>query len=446
MIIPDKEPVISVGLLTDKKISFELHGDFYSFGFSQTFSGIYTAEISGNSIICKSEKNKIEISDEIIFEPNNFKLESFIVRDVVIGKDFHWQRKEKQRFKGSLKIKRINGQISAINLLPLEDYLVSVISSEMSARSSLQLLKAHAVVSRSWLLAQILSPSDKNNSSSQFIDTDHEIIKWYDREEHEFFDICADDHCQRYQGITKIITQFAQKAIDQTKGLVLMQNNEICDARYSKACGGITELFENVWDSNQHKFKSIVDYKFEPDNFNLNLTKEANARKWILSDPPAFCNVKDKKVLSQVLIDFDQETEDFYRWKTEYTQQQLKALLKEKLGKDLGDILDLIPIQRGVSGRLIKLKIRGSKNSLIIGKELEIRKALSKSHLYSSAIVIDKEEIVNDIPQKFIIHGAGWGHGVGFCQIGAAVMASSGYMFDEILLHYFKDLKLKKIY
>ncbi len=450
MITITEEPQISVGILSDKQINFELHGDFKSAGFKHHFSGRFTAEVVENRIICSKGNEKLEISDEIIFEPQNSDLESFLIRDVTIGVKFHWERKEKQRFTGSLKLIKENGMITVINILPIEKYLISVISSEMSAKCSLQLLKAHAIISRSWLLAQIEKSNSLKSQKLEYqavFETNTQLVKWYDREDHTLYDVCADDHCQRYQGITKVFTDVARQAVAQTNGIVLSSDDTICDARYSKSCGGITEAFENVWEPVKYKYlSSIVDYKFEPENYNTDFSIEANARKWILNNPPAYCNTNDKKILAQILLDYDQETTDFYRWKIELTQKEISELIRTKSGIDFGEIIDLIPVERGASSRLIKLKIVGTKQTLTIGKELEIRRILSPSHLYSSAFVVDKANIENDIPQKFILQGAGWGHGVGLCQIGAAVMAAKGHEFDEILLHYFKDAKLKKIY
>jgi SpoIID/LytB domain protein len=351
---------------------------------------------------------------------------------------------------GSLKLFREKEKIWVINILPISMYLTSVISSEMSAKSSLQLLKAHAIISRSWLLAQIekaKSIKGKKEKYKSEYKTENEIVRWMDREDHNLFDVCADDHCQRYQGITKISTENSRLAIEETKGIVLMYENKICDTRYSKCCGGISEAYENVWESVRHEYlSSVIDYKFDLENYETDFSSEDNVRKWITGNPPAFCNNSDTKTLTQILVDFDQETKDFFRWKIIYTQDEIKRIINEKSGIDFGDIIDLQPVKRGDSARLIKLKIVGTKKSLTIGKELEIRKILSESHLYSSAFVIDKEGLKNNIPEKFILSGAGWGHGVGLCQIGAAVMAAQGYQFDEILLHYFKDANLKKIY
>jgi stage II sporulation protein D len=450
MITIKKEPKLSVGILSEKKIYFDLYGEFSVEGLNQILSGRFSAELIKDKIICKRGDDIFEFQNEVLFEPIDPNIESFLIKDVIIGLKFHWERKEKQRFTGTLKIIKDDGKLTAINIISIESYLSSVISSEMNAKSSLQLLKAQAIVSRSWLLAQLQRSKhlrrEKTKPKNEFI-SENEIIRWHDREEHKQFDVCADDHCQRYQGITKIISDVARQAIQQTKGIVLTYDDKLCDARYSKSCGGITESFGNVWEPIQIAYlTSVIDYKYEPENYDLNFVSENNASKWIKGNAPSFCNLTDRKIISQVLNDFDQETKDFYRWKVEYTQAELKDLINSKTQMDFGNILDLIPIERGDSARIIKLNIKGTKKEFIFGKELEIRRILSKTHLYSSAFIVEKGEIANEIPQKFTIYGAGWGHGVGFCQIGAAYMASKGYQFDEILFHYFTNTKLKKLY
>ncbi|MBV6419951.1 MAG: hypothetical protein DAHOPDDO_01177 [Ignavibacteriaceae bacterium] len=443
-----EEPFISVGILTDKKIRFELYGDFQVVGSRDNFSGVYTAELKNDRIFCKSSKHEIEGFNQIEFIPTDPISESFLLRDVIIGSKFHWERKEKQRFIYSLILVKSGDEIVAINHIPIERYLTSVISSEMSAKSSVELLKAQAVIARSWVLAQI-ERSEKLKGDKEIHETSlelkDELIKWYDREDHNLFDVCADDHCQRFQGVTKIISDSSFIAIDQTRGIVLLSGGSVCDTRYSKCCGGITESFENVWEPIRHPYlTSIVDYKFEPENFNLDFSDESNSEKWIKEKPIAFCNTSDKKILSHILVDYDRETKDFYRWKVEYTQNEITELINLKSGINFGNIIDLIPVERGDSARIVKLKIIGTNKTLTVGKELEIRRLLSKTHLYSSAFIVNK--IGKDIPEKFVLYGAGWGHGVGMCQIGAAVMAEMGYNFDEILLHYFKNSELKKIY
>ncbi len=450
MVLIMHEPEVSVGILSDKEIKIVFYGSFIDPKSSQTFNGKYTAYIESGEIILDNEKDKNKLGNNAVLVPDDFDSNSFVLRDVIIGKRFHWEKKENQRFLGSLKFIIDNKLLTAVNILPVEHYLTSVISSEMSANSPHELLKAHAIISRSWLLAQIekskLFKNKHTNYKSEIL-TDTEFIKWYDREDHTLFDVCADDHCQRYQGITKLTAHNAQDAIKDTIGLVLTYNDELCDTRFSKSCGGITEAFENVWEPEPKPYLTkIIDYKFEPDGYDLDLSNETAAEKWIRNSPPAFCNTTDRKILSTVLLEYDQETTDFYRWKVEYSQDEIAELINTKSGFNFGNIIDLIPIERGKSGRIIKLKIVGSEKTLTVGKELYIRKILSDTHLYSSEFVLDKEDIVDGIPQKFIIIGAGWGHGVGLCQIGAAVMSEMGYKFDEILLHYFKGANIKKIY
>ena len=385
-----KEPVIHVAVLVADEIRFELHGDFTSSQDKNNCSGKYTAKIEDGKIAVSDNNNERVIKDDTItFDPDNFEAESFIVRDVIIGIQFHWQQKENQRFQGSLRLLIEKGKIAAVNIVPAESYLTSVISSEMSATSSTEFLKAHAIISRSWLFAQIdksneLKSTQNNYNSS--IETEEEIIKWYDREDHTLYDVCADDHCQRYQGITKLYAHNAQTAVADTRGLVLKYNNKICDTRFSKSCGGVSESFENVWEPVEHPYlASIIDYKFEQDAEIGDLRIEENAAKWIANNQPAFCNTQDENILSQVLLDYDQETRDFYRWKVEYSNEELSGLIRENSGIDFGEIIDLVPIERGYSGRLIKLNIIGSKKAMTIGKETGDQEAsIQKSSLFIS--------------------------------------------------------------
>lgn len=444
------EPVVSVAILKEHKIEFELYGEFSIEESGAEYSGKYTALYENGKIAISNGETTKVFDKDITFTPDDFENESFLIRDVIIGIQFHWQQKEKQRFLGSLKILIEDDMLCAVNILPVEDYLTSVISSEMNANSSVEFLKAHAIISRSWLLAQIDKhkkiEADAVGYSSK-IENDEERIRWYDREDHTLYDVCADDHCQRYQGITKLYAHNAQTAVSETRGLIVGYEGKICDARFSKSCGGIAESFENVWEPVHHPYLTkVIDYKFDPDGFNLNLKDEKAADTWLRNDPPAFCNTHDEKILSQVLQDYDRETTDFYRWTVELTQEQVTELIARKSGIDFGQIVDLIPVERGDSGRLIKLKVVGTKKTLTIGKELEIRRILSESHLYSSAFVVDKFYDDGELPVKFVLTGGGWGHGVGLCQIGAAVMCEKGYSFDEILLHYFRGAEIKKIY
>ena len=419
------------------KIRVTLNGPYAVQG--TEFTGAQSVEISGEKILWNGN-----MYDELLFEPL-VPDASFSLSDVTIGVNFHWERKETQTFLGTLRLITDGGKVLAINRLPVEKYLESVISSEMSATSSLELLKAHAVISRSWLLAQMDKSRKTKGEKPAFVCNENEILKWYDREDHDLFDVCADDHCQRYQGITKETSPHVAQAVGATRGKILADSmGEICDARFSKCCGGAVEEFQYCWeDAPKSYLKALVDAEYGelPD-----LTVEANAQEWIRRSPEAFCNTNDKRVLSQVLNDYDQETSDFYRWHVAYTQEQLSTLVAKKLGVDFGEIIDLVPMERGKSGRLCKLKIIGTKRTLAIGKELEIRRALSENHLYSSAFVVDKYDYRDGIPQQFELTGAGWGHGVGLCQIGAAVMGERGYGYDRILLHYYPGAEIKQIY
>jgi len=436
-----EEPEVSVGIVSAEKIHFILNSPYLAKG--EEAIGEQTVEFSEGAILWNGNEYT-----RLTFHPQGNDA-SFSLDDVTIGVNFHWERKETQTFQGTLRLVVEEDKICAINELPVESYLESVISSEMSATSSIELLKAHAVISRSWLLAQMekrREVAEQGNSFFSFIKKDDELIRWYDREDHTIFDVCADDHCQRYQGITKETSPHVAEAIYQTRGQILMDGGEICDARFSKCCGGVSEEFQYCWENIKKPYLSAVR-DMEDDALGIDLTVESEAARWIRTNPKSFCNTQDKKVLSQVLNDYDQETADFYRWKVSYTQKEIRELIEDKLKMSFGAILDLVPVERGKSGRISKLKIVGSDRTFIIGKELEIRRALSASHLYSSAFVVDKREIDEDkIPQFFDIIGAGWGHGVGLCQIGAAVMGEKGYEYDKILLHYYQGADIKRIY
>ena len=432
---------IEVGILFSPLIHFRLNGIYHHKG--QAYSGEYSISKMDNKYRLENATASQEVELPLSFQAENFEENDFDLTDVVIGIQFHWERKEEQKFKGNLKIIDENQHLTAINILPIEEYLLSVISSEMKASSSFEFLKAHAVISRSWLLAQQEKAKRISQDYNSCRRTEQEYIRWYDREDHSHFDVCADDHCQRYQGISKAYTPRVQQAMEATTGEVLMFNQQICDARFYKCCGGVTEKFEHTWEAIVHPYlDKVVDS--ETDLETGDLSQEEEARKWILSSPPTFCNTTDSAILSEVLNDYDLETQHFFRWKEVYTAELLSALVKKKIDIDFGTISDIIPLERGVSGRLIRIKIIGSLRSMIIGKELVIRKAFSASHLYSSAFVVDK--VLDGEGDKFVFHGAGWGHGVGLCQIGAAVMGAKGYSYKEILLHYFKGSELVKLY
>ena len=446
------EPQVSAGILSATEISFIFNGKYRLAETDDIFDTKQTAKISSENKIIFQEK----IFEELNFEPLNNDA-NFDLTDVLIGINFHWQQKENQRFSGKLKIIIENDKLTAINILPVEDYLTSVISSEMSATASLELLKAHAVISRSWLLANIECRMKneechaQTNNSSFFI-LHSTFIKWYERDAHTNFDVCADDHCQRYQGITRASTPEVQQAIAETRGQVLTYEGKICDARFSKCCGGITERFSSCWADVDFSYLTPIQDFVEtlPATSLPDLTIEKNADEWIRTAPPAFCNTSDKKILSQVLNNYDQTTTDFYRWQVRYTQAELQEIIRSRLNMDLGEIIDLVPIKRGDSGRIVLLKIIGTKSEITIGKELEIRKTLSRTHLYSSAFVVDKAPPSSSerggVPSAFLLRGAGWGHGVGLCQIGAAVMGERGCNYQQILAHYYKGAQIKELY
>ena len=439
----DKEPEVKVGIVSGQKIHFSLNKPYLAKG--ETVIGEQEVEFSEGGVLWNGNQYS-----SLTFHPQSADA-SFSLSDVTIGVNFHWERKETQTFLGTLRFVVESDKICAINELPVEKYLESVISSEMSATSSLELLKAHAVISRSWLLAQMKKRRDVAESGNNFFSftkKEDMLIRWYDREDHTIFDVCADDHCQRYQGITKETSPHVAEAIRQTKGQVLLDGDEICDARFSKCCGGVTEEFQYCWEDTPKNYLTAVrDIALGIESTLPNLTNEEEAEKWIRFNPPAFCNTQDKRILSQALNDYDQETVDFYRWKVTLTQEKLQQLIADRLKMDLGSILDMKSVERGTSGRISKLQIIGTEKTFTIGKELEIRRTLSDSHLLSSAFIVDKYDIDEQgVPQRFELIGAGWGHGVGLCQIGAAVMGEEGYLYDAILLHYYQGAEIKKLY
>ena len=412
-------PLVSVGIVGAESITFTLNG--------------YGADCSTRTATIRNGLIQYggKAHTQVCFEPQS-PADSFSLMDVVIGVNFHWQRLETQTFRGSLRLVADGGKIWAINDLPVEDYLESVISSEMSAQSSLPLLMAHAVISRSWLMSQIDGNAAPNTQESH----GNAHIRWYDHTDHTLFDVCADDHCQRYQGITKETSPNVAEAIRRTRGELLTYGGEICDARFSKCCGGAMEEFQYCWEDTPKPYlKGIGD---TPEETIPDLTVEENARQWILDSPKSFCNTNDKRILGQVLNDYDQETTDFYRWRVSYGTEELSQLIEKKLGEDLGTVTDMKPLKRGTSGRICELQITGTKKTIVVGKELEIRRALSESHLYSSAFVVEKHG------DTFELIGAGWGHGVGLCQIGAAVMGDQGYSYDNILKHYYPGAEIEK--
>lgn len=440
-----KQPQVTVGILSRDVIKFRFDGVF-STGDTSVVTGPQEARLSDSGLAIVWNGKSYNSLD---FEPASYDGNSFEIEGVTIGVDFHWEREENQRFKGALRLIISNGKITAINLIGVEDYLVSVISSEMKSTSSLPLLRAHSVISRSWLLAQMESRNEKVSKKYRAGSDkagNGEIIRWWDHEDHKDFDVCADDHCQRYQGISRIDTHVAAGAVSDTRGQVLMYEGKLCDARFSKCCGGVFELFESCWDDTPHPYLTVrrddVDSSTYPD-----LTKEENVREWILSRPTSFCSTTDGRILNQVLNNYDLERRDFYRWTEEISQDKIVDLLKSRSDISVGKVIDLQPVERGTSGRIVRLRVVGTLGEVVIGKELMIRRSLSESHLLSSAFVVERHYGESDvIPTSFTLHGAGWGHGVGLCQIGAAVMGERGYGYEEILSHYYPGAKLQKMY
>lgn len=441
-----EEPKIKVGIIDDVPvIRGRFNGGFFLKG-DNPFTGTFEAKTNnGEVILFDSEGSELIRGREISCTKQGAA--TFTLSGVAIGIHFHWERKQEQTFQGNLILMALeNGNITAVNEIGLETYLISVISSEMNAEAPQEFLKAHTIASRSWLMAMLKSRKNvgqAGKSSQQTVKREGEIIRWYSREDHALFDVCADDHCQRYQGISGVISQTARDAVSSTRGVFLLYGDQICDARFHKACGGLTDNFENVWEANPVPYlcgvpDAVVAYK--------PIYTEGEAIKWVFSKPDVYCNVADIRFLQNILSGFDQETADFFRWRVVYRREALEEILKEKSGIDFGVLYDLEPLERGPSGRIIRMKIKGSREAIIVGKELEIRRWLSPSHLYSSAFVVSVERDKAGIPVSFALDGAGWGHGVGMCQIGAAVMAAKGFRADKILKHYFRGAECRKLY
>lgn len=425
---------VDIGVLRSPQIKFDLIGTFSS-SLPLLEKGNVVSFANG-ALLLNGEQCDVPL--HIVPKCGDSR---FMLHDVVIGVGFHWQRNENQTFVGELLFIAEDGEVRAINRLPVEEYLVSVISSEMSATSSLEFLKAHTIISRSWLYAQ-LQRKEKQQLSVLGHESEDEIVRWYAREDHTLFDLCADDHCQRYQGVTRAVNPNVARAVRETCDIVLMYDGEVCDARFSKCCGGVTERFSACWEDMDygylHAFRDVEGNVPLPD-----LTTEEGAREWIESTPPSYCSTDDSKVLSQILNGYDRETNDFYRWRVEYSQEELSELVSRRSGVDFGKVEDLQPLERGASGRIIRLRVVGSRCTKVVGKDLEIRRWLSESHLYSSAFVVDK--IADRGSLRFVLKGAGWGHGVGLCQIGAAMMGEKGFSHEAILRHYYPGTYLEKV-
>ncbi len=433
------EPILSVGIIERAPaVAGEFRGLFHTPG-RHRISGRFAVERHGQMLFVVDSHDSIVGSGYTVTfraEPGS----TFLLRDVVIGINFHWERKEDQLFDGDLHLIADGDGITVVNRIGLEPYLASVISSEMSSSSPVELLKAHAITSRSWLAAMLQMRSDHGTRPSvRERVSEKEIVRWYDREDHTLFDVCADDHCQRYQGVSKIISQEARSAVEATRGQFLVAGKSVCDARFFKACGGRTEEFRHAWDDSDVPYlRSVSDAEMEI----APVGSEEEARSFIDASPKAWCNTADPALLRTILPDFDQETTDFFRWKVSYAAEELSSIILKRSGIDFGTITSLEPLDRGPSGRIFRLRIVGTKQTMIVGKELEIRKWLSPSHLYSSAFYVEHDAKAG----TFTLHGAGWGHGVGLCQIGAAAMAAAGKKAEDIVLHFFNGAELKRLY
>jgi SpoIID/LytB domain protein len=438
----DKEPILRVGIIDGRtRIEGEFIGAFVV-GDTSIVEGEFSALVQDQLVVLSDRRQRvIARGDTIVCKQQSNS--TFRLREVTIGSGFHWQQNRDQVFNGSLTfVARENGTLAAVNDISLERYLTSVISSEMNAGAPREFLKAHAITSRSWLIAMLDRKAERRPTGARTLQNENELIRWYDREDHDLYDVCADDHCQRYQGITGI-TDPVRDAVEETRGECLLHGNQVCDARFSKCCGGLTEQFETCWEDVHVPYLQSVSDSIQEHSA---IKDESNANEWIRSSPEAYCSTADMSLLSQILPSFDRETRDFFRWKVVYRREELEDLLRERSGFDFGTLQNLHPVERGPSGRILKLKVEGSRKSFTVGKELEIRRWLSKSHLYSSAFVVETEPAGARVPERFILYGSGWGHGVGLCQIGAAVMATKGFNAGQILKHYFRGTTLKKLY
>lgn len=433
------EPKVAVGICSSAELRFRFEGEYLCDGAGAAGEQVATIAPGGLGVEWRGK-----MYPSLVFTPTDPEGGCFELQDVTIGVDFHWQRRENQRFRGALKLVPDAGKVVAVNLVGVEQYLESVISSEMSCTSSMPLLMAHAVISRGWLLAQIEHRG--KTVRPEMRQRPGETVRWWDREDHALFDVCADDHCQRYQGINRVVSPSAAKAVEATRGMVLTDGDgRLVDTRFSKCCGGVFERFENCWDDEPRP--SLVEARDWTDNRFPDLTDERNAAEWIEGAPDAFCNTTDAGVLREVLNDYDRETADFYRWTEEISQERIQRLLRDRGGVDVGEVTSLRALQRGTSGRIVRLEIAGTQGRRVIGKELMIRRALSETHLRSSAFTVESIDLDSrGVPALFRLRGAGWGHGVGLCQIGAAVIGARGYGYDEILAHYYPDSELRKLY
>ncbi len=429
MIEKGKEPTIRVGLIQDRentKFSIDKSVSLVpekGMKIKLTPQGKETWRIFANEgLVCENltthEKHAYPEAGFIRIEPEDLKNTLTVLHDVTIGIQFHWEREEDDDYPYILEFCKSSAKkIMAINELPVERYLESVISSEMSGDCPSALLHAHTVIARSWLLAQMQNPPHVN------------------------YLVCHDDHCQRYQGMRRW-TKSAGNAVKDTHGEVLTYQGEICDTRYSKSCGGITENFENCWPPQKVSYcQTIVDAPENKISPVPDLTKEENVRTWVTFRPASFCNATPQE-LERLLVEYDREIKDLFRWEVIYSQDEITKLIESKTQRKLGQLKEIKTGKRGRSGRLLSIDFIGTTGNIHVDDQLEIRRVLSPSHLYSACFVVDTEGGKDSVPDKFILRGGGWGHGVGLCQIGAAVMSTHGYDYKQILQHYYRGTEL----
>lgn len=442
------EPVIAVGILKAPAIRLRLTGRFVLTLSGKGVTGDIEVRTGHRGVELRTGGRSIAAGESIRLSPGVPWQGEFTVMGVVIGIGLHWESKENQVFRGNMRFMKESGEVRLVNELPAEQYLRSVITSEMNASSPLELLKAHAIISRSWLISQVEAPQRKlpSRGAGEPALDDMEILRWYDREDHEGFHVCADDHCQRYQGFARTGDARVDRAVDETAGQVLTHSGRLCDTRYSKCCGGMTERYESCWEPVAHPCLESVPDREQASGNVPDLRQEPLAGGFIRGRPEAFCNTEDTDLVKQVLNDYDHPGSGHFRWEVRYTRQELSELIAEKSGLEFGEILELEPVERGPSGRLVRLRIIGSRRTMVVGKELEIRRWLSPSHLYSSAFIVERDTGAGGVPDGFKLRGAGWGHGVGLCQIGAAVMASGGYGHRQILQHYYRGATINQWY
>ncbi len=436
--MPNGEPTLRIGLAPACEAPrFFLCGR-YDAGGTSLGPGWCVARARNGEVVVEWQETTVHARSPLILTPLLPSC-SFTIADVPVGEGFHWAHREDLTWAGALELLHDgSGALVPVNHIGLEAYLESVVSSEMNPAAPPAFLEAHAVVARSWTLAQLA-----RRESTPHPPLGVDIWQWWDRKGHELFDFCADDHCQRYHGLTRRTPEVVS-AVQRTRGLVLMADSLVVDARFSKCCGGFTEEFATAWGDETPP--GLVSVRDAPGGGRGGVRDEGSAADWIRRPPPAYCGCDAAEILDVVLLPMDRATLAFFRWREVISQERVASLIEERTGAGIGAIRSLVPLRRGPSGRIFLLEVRGTKGSLRVGKELFIRRLLSPTHLKSSAFVVDAEGSFGEPPRSFTFTGAGWGHGVGMCQIGAGVMAARGHSCAEILTHYFPTSSLAQAY